>query len=75
MRRRAFVVRTRVKLRVKIKSVLTYEGLKWPDDHGLFTKKGLEWLHGLNNDSVECYLRILEFLDKEIKVLQRSWKQ
>jgi len=52
VRRRAYLVRTRVRLRVKIKSVLTYEGLKWPSDHGLFTKKGVEWLHGLNNDSI-----------------------
>jgi len=40
VRRRAFLVRERVKLRVKIKSVLTYESLKWPTDHGLFTEKG-----------------------------------
>ena len=72
VRRRAFLVRTRVKLRVKVKSVLTYEGLKWPSDHGLFTKKGLEWLHELKSDSVECYLRILESLDKEIKVLSKE---
>ena len=38
----------------------------------MFTKKGLEWLHGLNNDSVECYLRILEFLDEEIKLLSKE---
>jgi len=72
VRRRAFLVRERVKLRVKIKSVLTYEGLKWPSDHGLFTKKGLEWLHGLNNESVECYLRILKPLDLEIKLLSKE---
>ena len=40
VRRRAFLVRERVKLRVKVKSILTYEGLKWPTEHGLFTKKG-----------------------------------
>ena len=38
VRRRAFLVRERVKLRVKIKSYLTYQGLKWPEDHGLWTK-------------------------------------
>ncbi len=41
VRRRAFLVRERVKLRVKIKSYLTYQGLKWPEDHGLWTKAGL----------------------------------
>jgi transposase len=72
VRRRAFLVRQRVKLRVKIKSVLTYEGLKWPTDHGLFTSKGLTWLHGLNLDSVESYLRVLKPLDDEIKLLSRE---
>jgi transposase len=64
VRRRAFLVRERVKLRVKAKSVLTYEGL--------FTKKGVEWLHGLNLDSVECYLRVLTPLDDEIKLLSKE---
>jgi transposase len=72
VRRRAFLVRERVKLRVKVKSALTHEGLKWPIDHGLFTKKGVEWLHGLNIDSVESYLRILESLDEEIKLLSKE---
>jgi transposase len=39
VRRRAFLVRERVQLRVKIKSILTYEGIKWPSDSGLFTRK------------------------------------
>jgi transposase len=72
VRRRAFLVRSRVKLRVKIKSVLTYEGLKWPSDHGLFTKKGVEWLHGLNLQPVESYLRVMETLDDEIMLLSKE---
>jgi transposase len=72
VRRRAFLVRSRVKLRVKIKSVLTYEGLKWPTDHGLFTKKGEEWLHGLNLQPVESYLRVMEPLDDEIMFLSKG---
>lgn len=47
VRRRAFLVRERVKLRVKVKSVLTYEGIKWPTDHGLVTEKGVLWLYSL----------------------------
>ena len=61
-------MRSRVKLRVKIKSVLTYEGLKWPVDHGLFTKNGVEWLHGLNLDSIECCLQVPKALDHEIQL-------
>jgi transposase len=38
----------------------------------LFTKKGLEWLHGLNNESVECYLRILKPSDLEIRLLSKE---
>ena len=72
VRRRAFLVRERVKLRVKIKSILTYEGLKWPSDHGLFTEKGEAWLHGLNLESVESYLRVLKVLDDEIRLLSKN---
>jgi transposase len=72
VRRRAFLVRQRVKLRVKIKSVLTYDGLKWPSEHGLFTKKGVEWLHSLNVEPVESYLRIMGIFDDEIRLLNRQ---
>ena len=48
VRRRAFLVRERVKLRVKIKNLLTYEGIKPPAEYGLFSQKGVEWLHILN---------------------------
>jgi transposase len=40
VRRRAFLVRERVRLRVKIKNMLTYEGVKPPVGYGLFTEKG-----------------------------------
>jgi len=72
VRRRAFLVRSRVKLRVKIKSVLTYEGLKWPSEYGLFTGKGVEWLHSLNVEPVESYLRIMRIFDDEIRLLNRQ---
>ena len=72
MRRRAFLVRERVKLRVKVKSFLTYEGIKWPSEHGLFTRKGVEWLGSLKFESVDSYLRIMDIFDEEIKVLSRQ---
>jgi transposase len=71
VRRRAFLVKQRVKLRVKIKSILTYEGIKWPSDHGLFTEKGRAWLHALSLESVESYLRVLKVLDDEIRLLSK----
>jgi len=72
VRRRAFLVREHAKLRVKIKSVLTYEGLKWPSEYGLFTGKGVEWLHALNLEPVESYLRVLNPLHDEIKLLSKQ---
>jgi transposase len=71
VRRRAFLVRERVRLRVKIKSILTYEGIRWPSDRGLFTVKGVEWLHALRFEPVESYLRVLKPLDDEIRLVSR----
>ena len=72
VRRRAFLVRQRAKLKVKIKSVLTYEGIKSPSGHGLFTLKGAEWLRSLNLESVDSYLRIMGTFNKEIKLLSKQ---
>jgi len=75
VRRRAFLVRERVKIRVKVKSILTYEGIKWPSEGGLFTRKGVEWLHGLSLEPVESYLRVLKPLDDEIKLVSKRLKE
>jgi transposase len=75
IRRRAFLVRERVRLRVKIKSILTYEGIKPPIDHGLFTGKGLEWLHTLERSPIESYLRVISPLDDEIKRVSKELKE
>jgi transposase len=72
VRRRAFLVRQRVKPKVKIKSVLTYEGIKPPSDHGLFTLKGVEWLRSLNVESIDSYLRIMSVFDEEIRLLSKQ---
>jgi transposase len=57
VRRRAFMVRQVTKLKVKIRDSLAYEGAKPPTVYGLFTVKGVEWLHGLGLEPVDCYLR------------------
>ncbi|MCJ7760511.1 IS110 family transposase [Candidatus Bathyarchaeota archaeon] len=75
VRRRAFLVRERVRLRVKIKSILTYEGVRWPSDTGLFTRKGVEWLHALNLGPVESYLRVIKTLDVEIRLLSGQLRE
>jgi transposase len=75
IRRRAFLVRERVRLRTKIKSILTYEGIKPSSDYGLFTEKGVEWLHSQAMEPVESYLRIIKPLDDEIKQLSKHLKE
>jgi transposase len=49
-----------------------YERLNWSSDFGLFTRKGVEWLHSQKIDSAESYLRIIELLDEEIKLLSKE---
>lgn len=69
VRRRAFLVRERAKLMTKIRGVLAYEGVKPPKGYGLFTRKGVGWLHSLNLEPIECYLRIMALLSEEIRRL------
>jgi transposase len=75
IRRRAFLVRERVRLRAKIKSLLTYEGIEAPSDHGLFTEKGVEWLHSIALEPVESYLRVIKPLDNEVKQISKHLKE
>jgi len=72
VRRRAFLVRRRAEPKVKIQSVLTYEGVKPPEGYGLFTRKGVEWLEGLGLEPVDCYLRLMPPLKEEIGQLSRE---
>ena len=69
VRRRAFLVRERAKLMTKIRGVLAYEGFKPPKGQGLFTRKGVEWLHSLGLEPIECYLRVMGPLKDEIRRL------
>jgi len=65
VRRRAFLVR-RKKLKVKIRGVFTYEGVRLPEDYGLYTRKGRQWPEGLGMESIRFYLRVIETLGEEI---------
>ena len=55
VRRQAFLVRERVKLKTKIRSTLTCEVIKPPEGFGLFTGKGMAWLKSLGLEPVDCY--------------------
>jgi transposase len=72
VRRRAYLVRMRSKLKVKIRAQLTINGIQPPADHGLFTSKGVEWLHSLQLDSVESYLPIIQSLNVQIGKLSKE---
>jgi transposase len=75
VRRRAFLVRMRSKLKVKIKAHLTINGLASPVEYGLFTRKGIEWLHNLQSDAVESYLPVLSTLTIQIERLSRELRR
>lgn len=74
VRRRAFLIRDRAKLKAKIKNVLAYEGIVPPKEHGLFTGQGVVWLHGLNLEPVECYLTVMATLNAVIGKLSLELK-
>lgn len=65
VRHRAFLVRTRTKLRNKIHGILLLNGIKIT---GMtpFSQKYIEELHQLGHYRIDGYLRILESLDFEI---------
>ena len=69
------MVRQTTKLKVKIRDVLAYEGIKPPGVYGLYTRKGVDWLQGLGLEPVDCYLRIMEPLKREILSLNRELRR
>ena len=75
VRRRSFLVGQQTKLKIKIRSVLTYEGVKPPVEYGLFTRKGREWLRGLGLGPVDSYLRMMEPLRTEIRLLSLEMRR
>jgi len=75
VRRRAFLVRQVTKFKVKIRDVLAYEGIKPPTGYGLFTGKGVEWMRSLGLEPVDCYLRLIEPLKSEVRMLSRDLKR
>ena len=40
-----------------------------PREHGLFTRQGVAWLHALNIEPIDCYLRVASTLSEEIRKL------
>ena len=74
VRRRAYLVRMRTRMKNKIRMQLLYEGLKKPE-FGVFTKKGVEWLHSLGLDSIESYLPVMSVLSEQVEKLSKELRQ
>ena len=51
---------------------MAYWGIKPPEGYGLYTRKGVMWLDGLGNESIDCYLRLMGPFKQEILVLNRE---
>ena len=64
--------RALTKLKVKIQSVLAYEGVKLSRHYGLFTRNGVDWFWGLGLKLADCYIRLMESLKEEIRLLSRE---
>ena len=72
VRRRAFLVRLRTRLKNRITATLALEGVEVPKGLKLFTRNGLEWLRSLGMSSIDRYLRILEGLNQEIGLVSKE---
>jgi transposase len=71
VRRRIFLGRDRGKLKNQIHAELYRRNLKFEDGE-VFSKKGIEWLHGLGIPAVDSYLGIYDAIQKEIKLLEKE---
>ena len=58
--------------KLKVRDVLTYDGIKPPKKYCLFTRKGVEWLKSLGLEPVDCYLRLMGPLKRETLTLSRG---
>jgi transposase len=74
VRRRAFLVRMRSELKVKIRACLLYNGVDEPKEFGLFTKKGLIWLQSLEMEAIESYLPVISVLSVQIEKMSYQLK-
>jgi transposase len=75
VRRRAFLVRERSKLKVKVRDYLAYNGIQVSLEEGLFARKGVEWLRSLRLEPVDMYLRLMHSLNVEILTLSGDLKR
>ncbi len=75
VRRRAYLVRMRTRMKNKVRMQLLYQGIKNPEEFGVFTKKGVEWLHSLGLDSIESYLPVMTVLSEQVEKLSKEFRE
>jgi transposase len=69
LRKRIYLGRDRSRLKNRIHNELSRLGLEFSGD--IFTKKGREWLISLQNDSINRWLKIMEYIEAEIDELEK----
>jgi transposase len=73
VRHRKILIKHRTKVKNNIHQILRMKNIK----HGfrdVFTQKGVKYLKTLNHERINCFLKIMETLDIEIKNLDKGLK-
>jgi transposase len=74
VRHRKILIKHRTKVKNNIHQILRMKNIK----HGfrdVFTQKGVKYLKTLNHERINCFLKIMETLDIEIKNLDKGLKE
>ena len=75
VRQRQGLVKTRTAMKNRIYAILRKQNIKKPDTfNDLFTIRGRHWLKQLNNEQINCYLRVLDTIETEIKEIWHKSK-
>ncbi len=72
VRFRSQLIRSRTQAKNRIKSVLLKKGLR--TDRNCFTGKKLKALQEINDEKIDAYLRIIDSLNEEVKIIDQKIK-
>src|SRR3989338_2892113 len=74
VRHRKILIKHRTKVKNNIHQILRIKNIK----HGfrdVFTQKGIKYLQAMNNERINCFLKIMLVLEVEIKSLDETLKE
>jgi transposase len=75
VRQRQGLVKVRTGLKNRIYAILRKHNIKKPNTfNDIFTARGKQWLKQLNNEQINCYLRVLDIVETEIKEIWHKSK-